>query len=120
MSPRTFINGENASLKAPVRDETLRKMFPQQCCSVCAHKKHLLRQQNVSEKVQKHLLLLERKKRFRNIFLQCAQTGNVSTTVVSSFAGDSVRKRNSGRRTCPHTQKNSLKTIIGKRNPPEN
>ena len=41
---------------------TLRMMLPQQCFLICAGKKHLLRQQNVSEKVEKYILLLERSK----------------------------------------------------------
>ena len=72
----------------------LRNMFPQQCFPVCARKKHLLREQNVSEKVLKYFLLLERKRCFRNKCFWLAQTGKHSLQAgqqcsrknVSSFA----------------------------------
>ena len=49
--------------RKPVVGGTLRMMLPQQCFLICAGKKHLLRQQNVSEKVEKYILLLERSKK---------------------------------------------------------
>ena len=68
------------------------KFFPQQCFPVCARKKHLLLKQNVSEKVQKHFLLPERKKRFRCKYISSAckwETGKQCfRNNVFSFAGD--------------------------------
>ena len=58
--------------------EALSKMFPQQCFPVCARKKHLLRQQNVSENVQKHFLFLGNKKQ---AFPQLRANGETFRTI---------------------------------------
>ena len=71
--------------------ETLREMFLQQFFRVCVVKKHLLRQQNVSEKVHKHILLLQRKKCFPQQILLVRANGETlgkqcPLNYVSSFS----------------------------------